>query len=208
LTGAGGLAYSAATFVVEGAPQLLDALERYRWVVVVLLAVPLAVGIGVLIGERTGDPQPLVIEPGKPAPGELQVYVTGAVVSPGVYPLEEGSRWIDALEAAGGASADADLTRVNLAKRAVDQDQIVVPRIGEAPPAVAGTSQAPDALVNINTASQADLESLPGIGEIRAQSIIQSRTVDGAFVQPEDLVLRDLVPPSVFEQIAALVVVE
>lgn len=187
---------------------MLDALERYRWVVVVLLAVPLAVGIGVLIGERADDPDPLVIEPGQPAPDDLQVYVTGAVNNPGVYPLGEGSRWIDALDAAGGAATDADLTRVNLARRAVDQDQIVVPRLGDPPSAVAGASQDPGALVNINTASQEDLESLTGIGEVRAQSIIQSRTVDGAFVQPEDLVLRELIPRSVFEEIAPRIVVE
>lgn len=187
---------------------MLDALERYRWAVVVLLAVPLAVAIGVLIGQRADDPDSLMIEPGSPSPRELQVYVTGAVNRPGVYPLDQGSRWIDALEAAGGAAADADLTRVNLAKRAVDEDQIVVPRFGEAPVAVAGESQTPGTLVNINTASQEVLESLAGVGETRAQSIIQSRTVDGAFVQPEDLVLRKLVPQSVFEEIAAQIVVE
>jgi competence protein ComEA len=186
---------------------LLDALERYRWVVVALLAVPLAAGIGVLIGERSRDPQPLVIQPPRDEPGELQVYVTGAVNNPGVYPLVEGARWIDALEAAGGAAVDADLTRVNLARRAVDQDQIVVPRIGEVQPAVAGASQSPGSLVNVNTASQEELESLPGIGEVRAQSIIQSRIVDGAFTQPEDLVLRKLIPRSVFEDISALIVV-
>lgn len=189
---------------------MLDALERYRWVVVVLLAVPLAVGIGVLIGQRVEDPEPLVIEPGTVAPGELQVYVTGAVNAPGVYPLADGSRWIDALEAAGGATAEADLTRVNLAKRALDEDQIVVPRLGEVigPTAVAGAASTPGTLVNINTATQDELESLPGIGEVRAQEIIQSRTVDGAFVQVEDLVLRKLVPESVFEEIAPMVVVE
>ena len=77
---------------------MLDALERYRWAVVVLLALPLAVGIGVLIGQRTDDPDPLVIEPGSVTPGELQVYVTGAVNNPGVYPLNDGARWIDALD--------------------------------------------------------------------------------------------------------------
>jgi competence protein ComEA len=180
---------------------LLDALERYRWAVVVLLAVPLAVGIGVLIGQRTGDPAPLVIEPGTVAPGELQVYVTGAVNAPGVYPLSDGARWIDALAAAGGAAAEADLTRVNQAKRALDEDQIV-------PAAVAGAASTPGTLVNINTADSDDLQSLPGIGEVRAQEIIQSRTVDGAFVQVEDLVLRRLVPESVFEEIATMIVVE
>lgn len=188
---------------------MLDALERYRWVVVLLLAAPLAVGIGVLIGQRTDGPDPLVIEPGTLAPGELQVYVTGAVNSPGVYPLAEGARWIDALEAAGGAAPDADLTRVNLAKRALDEDQVVVPRLGEAiAPAVAGATQTPGSLVNINTASQDELESLPGIGEVRAQGIIASRTMEGAFVQVEDLVLRKLVPQSVFDEIAALIVVQ
>lgn len=187
---------------------MLDALERYRWIVVALLAVPLAAGIGVLIGERSRDPAPLVIQPPQEEPGELQVYVTGAVSNPGVYPLWEGARWIDALEAAGGAAADADLTRVNLARRAVDQDQVIVPRTGEAPPVVAGAAQSPGPLVNVNTASQEELESLPGIGEVRAQSIIQSRTVDGAFAQPEDLVLRKLVPRSVFDDISGLIVVD
>lgn len=185
---------------------MLDALERYRWAVVVLLAVPLAVGIGVLIGQRVEDPEPLVIEPGAVAPGELQVYVTGAVNSPGVYPLDDGARWIDALEAAGGATAEADLTRVNLAKRALDEDQIVVPRVGES--AVLGAASTPGTLVNINTATQDELESLPGIGEVRAQEIIQSRTVDGAFAQVEDLLLRKLVPESVFAEIAPMIVVK
>jgi competence protein ComEA len=188
---------------------VLDALERYRWLVVVALAAPLLVAIGVLAGRRMDDPDPLVIEPGTLPPGELQVYVTGAVNSPGVYPLGDGARWIDALEAAGGATSDADLTRVNLAKRALDEDEIVVPRIGETsgPTAVAGAVQSPGTLVDLNTATQDELESLPGIGEVRAQSIIQSRTTEGAFAQVEDLVTRKLVPESVFEEIAALVVV-
>lgn len=83
-----------------------------------------------------------------------------------------------------------------------------MPRTGEAPPVVAGAAQSPGPLVNVNTASQEELESLPGIGEVRAQSIIQSRTVDGAFVQPEDLVLRKLLPRSVFDSISGLIVVD
>jgi competence protein ComEA len=189
---------------------LLDTLERYRWAVVVMLAAPLAVGIGVLIGQRADEPQPLVIEPGTAAPGELQVYVTGAVNNPGVYPLSDGARWVDALAAAGGATAEADLTRVNLAKRAADEDEIVVPRVGEVigGTAVLGAVQSPGTLVDLNTASQADLEALPGVGEVRAQKIIQSRTTEGAFTQVEDLLLRKLVPDSVFEEIAAMIIVE
>jgi competence protein ComEA len=182
-----------------------DALERYRWVIVVLLAIPLLVVIGILIGRRSDDPGPLTIDPGNIPPGELAVYVTGAVQNPGVYTLEDGDRWIDALAAAGGALPDANLEAVNLAKRAADEDTIVVPRIGQT--AVAGASQSPATLVNLNTASQDQLEALPGIGETRAQQIIQSRTSVGPFSQVEDLVLRNLVPDSVFQEIAPMIVV-
>jgi competence protein ComEA len=69
--------------------------------------------------------------------------------------------------------------------------------------AVAGVSQSP--LVNINTATQTELEDLPGIGEVRAGAIIQSRTVDGPFGAVEDLLSREIVPESVFQDIAPLI---
>ena len=183
---------------------MAELLERYRWFVVAVFAVPLLVGITLLLNDRLDDPDPLVIDSGAVVPAEIRVYVTGAVQNPGVYPLEEGSRWIDALEAAGGGTADADLTRVNLARRVQDADQIVVPRFGE-PAAVAGASQGP--LTDINTATQAQLELLPGIGEVRATRIMQSRTEDGPFAAIEDLLARQLVPESVFEEIAPLITV-
>ncbi|MBI2913472.1 MAG: SLBB domain-containing protein, partial [Chloroflexi bacterium] len=176
---------------------MADGLERYRWLIVALFAVPLLVGIGFLLNERLSGPEPLQLNMGDVPAGDLRVYVAGAVQRPGVYPLRDGDRWIDALEAAGGPSADADLAAVNLARRARDEDQIVVPYQGQAaqpgaPVAVAGTSQAP--LININSASQADLESLPGIGEVRATNIMRSRTTDGAFASTEDLLTRKLIP--------------
>ena len=77
------------------------------------------------------------------------MYVTGAVQKPGVYPLADGSRWIDALAAAGGATAEANLTAVNLSKRAQDEDEIVVPQKGQqAGAAVAGAAQSPGPLVD------------------------------------------------------------
>lgn len=186
-----------------------DSLERYRWPVVAVLAVPLLVGIGVLLGKRLDDPAALTISTGELAPGQMSVYVTGAVQNPGVYPLADGSRWVDAVEAAGGATADADLAGVNLAKRAEDEDEIVVPRSGEtAGAAVLGAAASPTGLVNLNSASLADLEALPGIGEVRAASIVQSRTADGPFSQVEDLVLRGLVTDSVFEGISAMITVD
>jgi competence protein ComEA len=185
---------------------LSEILERYRWLVVAVLAVPLLVGIGVLLGRRLEDPGELTIATSDLPAGDVRVYVTGAVRNPGVYPLADGSRWVDALEAAGGATPEANLAAVNLAKRAQDEDEIVVPRSGEA--AVLGAASSPSTLVNLNSATQAELETLPGIGEVRAQAIIQSRTVDGPFLQVEDLVLRNLVTASVFQGIAAMITVD
>ncbi len=181
----------------------MDQLERYRWLIVAVFAVPLLVGIGFLLNERLSGPEPLEINMGDVPLGDIRVYVAGAVQNPGVYPLHDSDRWIDALQAAGGPAADADLTAVNLARRAQDEDQIVVPRQGQV--AVAASSQGP--LVNINTADQAGLESLPGIGEVRAAKIIQSRATDGPFAAIDDLLSRDLIPKSVYEDIAPVITV-
>ncbi len=177
-----------------------ETLERYRWLVVAPFAAVLLIGIGFLINDRLSDPAPLQVNAG--APADIRVYIVGAVQNPGVYPAKASDRWIDALEAAGGATADADLAGVNLARRVQDEDEIVVPRIGQA---VAGASQAK--LVNINSASKDDLMSLPGIGDVRAGGIVQSRTTDGAFASIDDLLARKLVPQSVFDDISPLITV-
>lgn len=147
------------------------------------------------------SPQPLEIRTGPIPNGEIRVYVTGAVQRPGVYPLEEGDRWIDALEAAGGPTADADLQAINLARRAQDEDQIVVPRRADV--AVSGVTQAP--LIDINTANEAMLMTLPGIGQVRAQRIVHSRETEGPFASTEELVERGLIPQSVYEEIKELI---
>lgn len=181
---------------------MTEVLERWRWYIVALLAVPMLVGVGMLLEEELDGPSPLVIEAGELST-DIRVYVVGAVEAPGVYPLEDGSRWADAVAAAGGATDEADLTAINLSRHARDEDHIVVPAIGG--PAVAGAAAEP--LISINTASQSLLETLPGIGEVRAGAIIQSRTVDGPFGAVEDLLSRELVPASVFEDIAPMITV-
>lgn len=178
-----------------------ELLERYRWLIVALFAVPLLSGVFLLIEDRLDDPGPLVVQTGDTSIADIRVYVTGAVENPGVYSVPDGSRWIDALEAAGGATADANLDGVNLARRVNDEDQIVVPLLGQA--LVAGATQSP--LVNINTAGESLLESLPGIGEVRASTIIRSRDTDGPYTSIEDLRDRDLIPNSVFDDIADLI---
>ena len=186
---------------------MLAWLERYRWLAISLMAAPLLISIGVLVDRQLQGPQPLEINLAEtPSAAEIQVYVAGAVNRPGVYYLSDGDRWIDAVEAAGGPAADADVEAINLARRLQDEDQVLVPRLGEQ--AVLGSTQAPqDELVNINSAPAAVLDSLPGIGEVRSQNIVDSRERDGPFSRIEELVERKLIPQSVFDQIRELITV-
>jgi competence protein ComEA len=182
-----------------------EYVQRYKPYIIGALCIPLIVGCALLIESRLDDPDPLTIEAGGDSPDDIRVFVAGAVQRPGVYPLSENARWVDAVEAAGGATADADLSAVNLAQRVEDEDQILVPSSEPLPAVqVAGLSSNPT-VININTAGQAELELLPGIGEVRASRIIDSREIDGPFAQVEDLVLRELIPDSVYQQIISLV---
>jgi competence protein ComEA len=198
---------------------MLSWLERSRWPLLGLAALFLAIAIGVLIDRNfLQGPQPLEIRLDDAPAAEIQVYVAGAVAQPGVYYLADGDRWIDALEAAGGPVADADLESVNLARRLRDEDQVLIPRLikavadveagpaGAAPAAALGASQAPaDERIDVNNAPATLLETLPGIGPARAGGIVESRQTDGPFARPEELVERGLIPQSVFEQVRDLI---
>ena len=124
------------------------------------------------------------------ASGEVVVHVAGAVSSPGVYTLPADSRVDDAVRAAG-ATADADLSQLNLAQKLADGQKITVPVAGATP--ADGSSAATNAdsdnsgLININTATQEELESLPSIGEVRAQAIITYREEHGGFRTIDEL---------------------
>ena len=186
---------------------MLSWLERYRWLLFGLAALLLLIGIGVLIDRQFfQSPQPLEIRLDNAPAAEIQVYVAGAVVQPGVYYLRDGDRWIDAVEAAGGPAADADVESVNLARRLQDEDQVLVPRLGETA-ALGATYAPPGERIDINAAPAALLETLPGIGPTRAGGIVESRQQDGPFERPEELVERGLVPQSVFEQVRDLITV-
>ena len=187
-----------------------EAPERYRAHIIGVLCV-LLVTAGGIIYVRRPSPQAIeIIEPSPtsvPTPVQLAVYVTGAVVDPGVYHLPEGSRVEEALDAAGGATAEADLTRVNLARVVHDEDQIYVPAIGEEnPPLPSGTSSE-GGLININTAKAAELETLPGIGPTLAQCIVDHREAHGPFDAIEEIMDVRGIGEGVFEQIRALITV-
>lgn len=158
------------------------------------------------------------------APSVLVIHVAGAVVRPGVVRVPSGSRAGDAVEAAGGTAADADLAAVNLAAPLQDGMMVVVPRIGEpvgSPPPNAGPdpgegagagqgaggtgstggADSSGALININSGSLQELDSLPRVGPVIAQRIIDWREEHGSFSRPEDL---DAVPGIGETMLAAL----
>ena len=122
-------------------------------------------------------------------PTVLFVHVAGLVRHPGVYQFEPGQRIIDAVQAAGGPLPKADLDLLNLASPLADGQQVVIPAKGSAPlppPVDGGTATATGGvsaggLVNINTATETELESLPGVGPVTAAGIIAYRTEHGPF---------------------------
>lgn len=125
------------------------------------------------------------------------VYICGAVNNPNVYTLDEGSRIIDVLNMAGGALEDADLNQLNLAEKIYDSQKIYVPKKGEeidkSPLKVenregkASTVESSNGLININTASAEQLQTLPGIGTVIAQNIIEYRESHGSFSSIEEI---------------------
>lgn len=189
--------------------------NRYLRFAVVALAALLAAALVVIVLQRRDEPQALEFSPGGATPtaqGPMEVYITGAVAQPGVYEMAEGDRVVDALYEAGGPAPDANLEAINLALRLHDEHHIVVPRLGQ--PASASTSGtasdvagAATQVVNINTATAAQLDELPGIGEVYSQRIVESRTWDGAFQTTEELVERKVIPRGTFEKIRDLITV-
>jgi competence protein ComEA len=146
------------------------------------------------VGEPA-EPMATVAADGGAAPSpvveEVVVHVAGAVASPGVQRLAPGSRVIDAVEAAGGPLPDADLARVNLAAPLADGQQVYVPLPGEEPPVVAGPGgggTAGGGLVNVNTATGPELETLPGVGPSTAAAIIAHRDANGPFTSVDQLI--------------------
>jgi len=158
------------------------------------------------IASNTGETSAL------PSAANIMVYVSGEVVKPGVYVLLATARVIDALQAAGGATNQADLVVVNLASPLVDAAQVFIPRMGSTPRVtlprphaginlpIAGGSGGAGAgggavgnatsaagIVDINSATLSDLDALPGVGPSTAQAIIDYRVANGPYASVDDL---------------------
>lgn len=154
-------------------------------------------------------------------PTSILVHVAGAVVGPGVHVLPASARVADAVAAAGGATPDADLDGLNLAAPLADGQRVYVPTVGEVDPAslpagaptvgAAGggtpASAAPAGPVDINMASAADLDALPGVGPATAAAIIDDRTRNGPFASVDDLDRVSGIGPAKLDALRDLVTV-
>jgi competence protein ComEA len=173
----------------------------YRLVVVALLLALLGAGLALLALRAAGPSDSLEILLPTPTPQpQALVYVTGAVGREGLYSLREGDRAADVIALAGGLAADADRARVNLAARVADGDHIHVPWAGDASPPPEAQPPARQT-INVNTASAAELERLPGIGPVRAAAIVAWRERNGAFRRIEDLLAVEGIGPATLERL-------
>jgi competence protein ComEA len=145
-----------------------------------------------------------------PSAAPIIVDVTGWVSRPGVYEFATGDRVIDAVERAGGAKRGADLSVLNLAAPLTDGTQVVVSKQGAAGPAAAtGTtgSASSAGIININTASATEFETLSGIGEVLAGAIVDYRTENGPFASVDELEDVSGIGPATLEEIREQVTV-
>ncbi|MFR3685179.1 MAG: helix-hairpin-helix domain-containing protein [Enterococcus sp.] len=179
-----------------------DYLKKYPY----LITVPVVLVIAVFFfltrepEQETVDPslfstESSVKETAESSSQEWYVDVKGAVKKTGMYRITQGMRLMDAIDLAGGFTADADQNQMNFSKLLADQEIIYVPKIGEEVPVInevsptgGGTgSNSETAKININTADAAELQQLSGIGEKRAADIIKYREENGSFHAIEDL---------------------
>lgn len=144
----------------------------------------------------------------------VTVDVSGAVATPSVVTLAEGSRVADAIDAAGGALPDADLAQLNRAARLTDGEKVHVPITGEQAAEAAGTTAGSvetgattQQLININTATEAELDVLPGVGPSTAEAIVADREENGSFSTIEDLMRVSGIGEKKFEKLAGQICV-
>jgi competence protein ComEA len=187
--------------------------KAVRWVLVVAIVSLIGVG-GLWIASRPPRGAPIQLLP-PPSPVPIIIHVSGAVNHPGVYTLNPGCRVQEAILAAGGFRQDAISQTINLAATLQDGSQLWIPSTldsqtdaeGSAAETIGATRLSVIDLVDINTANQAELETLPGIGPVLAADIIAYRETEGDFITIEDLQKVPGIGPATFEKIQAWITV-
>lgn len=142
---------------------------------------------------------------------DIMVDIGGQVSRPGLIKLKEGDRLVDAVEAAGGLKEEADLDRINLARKLNDEEKIYIPRIGEEDiPKIIDSNPGSDnntnnkSKININTADKEELMTLPGIGEATADKILNYRE-ENSFEKIEDIMNVSGIGDKKFEDIKDMI---
>ncbi len=197
-------------------------IKQYRGAILFAL-IMLVIGGVVLFRLRRPAPAPISLQTATPSPAPsatptprpLRVYISGAVRRPDVYALPPDSIIKDALLAAGGPVEDADLDRVNLAAAVADGQHVYIPHQGETALPVSLSCECSEpsgsggqGQVDINTADAATLDTLPGIGPVTAQRIIEYREAHGPFAQIEDIMHVSGIGQSTFAKIRDRITVE
>jgi competence protein ComEA len=191
-------------------PELPISRRRALLAGAALLAV-LLLGSRLLSHGGSAAPPPLTLPPPTFAtttapPARVVVDVVGAVRRPGLYRLAQGARVADAVARAGGSTRKADLSLVNLAALVSDGEQVVVPRRGSAVAAGASSgSGVPPGPVHLNSATVEQLDTLPGVGPVTAQKIVDYRQKHGAFTSVDELDAVSGIGPARLDQLRDLV---
>ncbi len=153
-------------------------------------------------GSSDAGPDAALVASTQAAP--IFVHVLGQVERPGLYELREGARVFDAVAAAGGLTDAADPAGVNLARPVADGEQLLVPAVGEVPPAAVGAAS--DGRIDLNTADVAALDTLPRIGPAMARRIVEWREANGPIRSVDDLLAVSGIGAKTVEALRPLVV--
>jgi competence protein ComEA len=198
--------------------RLDELVPRRQQVVVIAIVAAVAVGGSLLLSLRGASPK--VAPPAQSsktgAPESslsssqttqgILVHVAGAVRRPGLYEFPDGARVADAIASAGGPKAKADLDALNLAELLTDGMKLLIATQGEGSAPAASVSATPSvALVNVNSADQAALETIPGIGPVTAVAILDLRARVGSFDSFEQLLEVDGIGPATLESIRSYI---
>ncbi len=187
---------------------MVEWLERHRSTLATALVVLVAVAAFAVLQVPRRPALEVTAPVSPPAPPSIKVHVVGAVQFPGVYQLAADARVEDGLKAAGGPDPSADISSLNLAAPLKDGQQLVIPQSGTssaAAPSAGSSLTTQSTKLDLNRASLADLDALPGIGPVTAQKLLDYRTKQGRFTSVDELKDAKLVTASTYERIKGLV---
>jgi len=182
--------------------------KNWYWLAA-FMVIGILLGVGVLfLITRPPKGFPITLIPA-PTTSPITIYISGEIMQPGLYRLPPGSRVNDAILAAAGFSEDANSEALNLAEILEDGEKVDVPGIQKplSTESITRSANQPISLVNINSAMVNELDSLPGIGPITAQAIIDYRDANGPFKKIEDIVDVPRIGQVTFDNIKDLITV-